>query len=486
MKIEPILDLDCDVLIVGGGPAGSGLAIHLAKQNIDVTVLESQVFPRDKVCGDALSPLAIKELQTLGVGDHPTFEKANEIKVATIFVEDQEVGEIDLPPAKDVDAYSKVIPRKILDNLIYEKAKENGVRYLENHKFHSYKIEANYAQAIASENGEEKTFRCKLIVGADGANSAVARLLHGAKPSQSERLFALRAYYEGINGPSDLGQIHFNRSNFPGLYWVFPTSKSTANIGLGMIAETLPKNQTKIKELLNNHIRNSPNLKKRIGNGKMVGKIQGWPLSNYNPEKKIVSDRILLLGDAAGFINALSGDGVQYALQTANWASTTISECILKNDFSAHALGPFSDTIHKKLGLDFAFADIVVQAGRNKALELIALRLLKILLERSKKDRNYGSIIGGIFGGTYPSYNVMSPSFIIKTLTQLGMHIGENTGDLINNKNKGLLKVSSDALSSVAEALEIINQDPASHLKWAKILAKKGVTVGKNVLQNNR
>jgi geranylgeranyl reductase family protein len=473
MIIEPVYNLDCDVLIIGGGPAGSGLAIYLRRKGISVWVVEAEKFPRDKVCGDALSPLAVKELQLLGITEIEGFKSANEITSATIFVDDDEIGDIILPPADDAEILSKVIPRIKLDNWIHLKAKEEGAKYLEEHRLVDYTITSHYATARVKNKKKTIEIKAKLIVGADGASSTVARLLHGEKPPIGKRLYALRAYFENIAGPAEKGQIYFSRESFPGIYWVFPSGSGNANIGLGMVVDTLPTTDTHIKKLLENHINDSPNLKKRIGEGTMTGKIQAWPLSSFNPDRPIVDNRILLIGDAAGLINSLSGDGMQYALQASNWASGTIHDCVTRNDFSKEALQPFENCVYKKLGTDFAFADIIVQFGKNKAFDALTIRFLRVLIERSRKDPKYGSIIGGVFGGTYPSYSVLSPTFVLKTFSQMGIHVANGALSSLMGGKDGLQTTAMGSFNEVKRSIDILTDTGPQQVDWAKDLLKK-------------
>lgn len=123
--------------------------------------------------------------------------------------------------------------------------------------------------------------------------------------------------------------------------------RNAANIGLAMVAKTLPKNENHVKELLSNHIKNNKDIAQRIGIGTLRGKISGWPLTIYNPKNKISGNRLLLLGDAAGLINPLSGDGIQYALLSARWAAECIINCAEKNDFSSAAANAYTKKLKK-------------------------------------------------------------------------------------------------------------------------------------------
>jgi flavin-dependent dehydrogenase len=246
ISIEPIYKYDCDVLIVGGGPSGSTLAFYLARQSIKIIVVEAGKFPRDKICGDAVSAVALAELQKMGITNLEEFSKTNQINDVALFIEEQKIT-VDLVRAEDLPLQGRVIPRLKLDNWIYQEAKKAGAVFLEEARLIDYYIHEPYVLAQIKCTTCTKNIKAKLIVGADGSNSTVSRILNGNKPSETYQLLGLRAYYENVNGPSDRCDIFFTKDNFPGLFWFFPTGTNTANIGSAMIGVTLPQNQTHVK-----------------------------------------------------------------------------------------------------------------------------------------------------------------------------------------------------------------------------------------------
>lgn len=210
ITIQPIHKFDCDVLVAGGGPAGSSLAFHLAEKGIKVIVLESQKFPRDKVCGDGVSPIALAELQKLGITGSEEFSKANAVNKVGLFIEDQKVM-IELPKPDHLPFHARIVPRLQLDNWIYEAAKKMGAVYLEDTRLSDYTIDENVVTAEVKQGRSTKKIKAKIIVGADGSSSTVARIFNGAKPLDEFQLLGLRAYYEGVNGPQDRVDIFFRR-----------------------------------------------------------------------------------------------------------------------------------------------------------------------------------------------------------------------------------------------------------------------------------
>lgn len=485
ITIQPIHKYDCDVLISGGGPAGSSMAFYLAEKGIKVMVAESQKFPRDKICGDGVSPIALAELQRLGITGSEEFLKVNEVNKVGLFIAGQKVM-IELPKPDHLPFRARIVPRLQLDNWIYEAAKKKGVVFLEDTRLGNYIIDENVVTAEVKQGRETKKIKAKIIVGADGSSSTVARIFNGAKPLEEFQLLGLRAYYEGVNGPQDRVDIFFSEENFPGIYWMFPMGENAANIGLAMVAKTLPKNKNHVNELLNNHIKNNKDIAERIGTGSIKGKISGWPLTFYNPKNKISGNRLLLTGDAAGLINPLSGDGIQYALLSARWAAECIINCAEKNDFSSVATDIYTKKIKEELAYDFALSNLLIQFGRNKTFKPVWMEIMAVLIERAKVDKDYADIIAGIFEGTLPSYKALNPKFIFNSLLQGGIHVGVNTMEGILNGPEYWKRKGKDTGHLAKNIIQSIRQNPSGHAKWLAGVAQKGLAVGGHLIKNMR
>lgn len=475
---------DCDVLINGGGPSGSALAFHLAKKGINVIVLESHSFPRDKICGDAVSPVALTELDKLGITRLQGFKKSSTVNSVALYIEEQKIN-IGLSKKEDHPFKGHVIPRLQLDDWIYQAAEKAGAKYMQSARLISYDIQEEYATATVKQIATAQEIKARVIIGADGSNSTVSRLLNG-KSSEAYQLIGMRAYFENVPGPQDQCDIYFTEKNFPGLFWFFPTAAGKANVGSAMISHTLPKNEAHAKKLLIDQIQHHPYLSARIGNGKMVGNIAGWPLKFKDPKSKIISERIMLVGDAAGLINPLSGDGIQYALLSARWASECLEKCVHENDFSVVALSRYKNKLEQEMSYDLALSDLLIQVTRNRTFTSLWMEILRILFDKAKDDKEYANIIGGIFDGTLPSYKALDPDFIIKSLVHGGVHIGLKTMEGIMKGPAHWIQEGGNAGQLTKQIVSTLLSNPADQIKWLKDIAIKGVGVGGHVIKDVR
>lgn len=482
MQIKQRILLDYDIIIAGGGPAGSGLAWHLATNGLKVCVVEAEQFPRDKVCGDGVSPIALAELRQMGITQTDEFAQANEIKQVGLFLPNDQVF-IPLSKPDHLPFHARIIPRLELDYWISNAAKKAGAVYVENTRVISYQTKPDYVLVECKEGQRVFYLKSKMLVGADGSSSTISRQLNGQKPDDEFQLLGLRAYYEGVNGPQDRVNIYFTQDSFPGIFWMFPKGPNGANIGMAMVSETLPLKPTQVRKMLMHHVEHNADIKAQIGSGKMIGKIQGWPITFYNRKSKLFDDRVVLVGEAAGLINPLSGDGIQYALLSARWLSEAILTCAASNNFSDAALGAYKTTVDKELGYDFALSNLLVQFPRNKSFGLLWMKILEVLIARAKKDQEYADLIAGIFEGTYPSHKALNAGFILKSLKEGGLVLSDSILQYLT-KPEALVDRLVSSSTNWNTLFSELTQYSGDHLDWVKSTAGKTLTVAGEVLRH--
>jgi menaquinone-9 beta-reductase len=477
LQIREKINYDCDVIISGGGPAGSAIAYHLAKAGLDVIVLEADKFPKDKVCGDGVSPIAINELDKMGITKSKIFKSANEITKVGLFVKDNHAI-VDLALPEELPYHARIIPRLELDNSIYETAKKVGAKYKENCRVTDYKIYDDKVVVFAKQDQKTIQFVAKIIVGADGSRSIVRRKLLKKDTDETYQLVGLRAYYDNVNGPNDRMDVYFIGDNFPGIYWFFPEGKNGANIGLATLSKTFPTQQSQIKSLLTKHISENKDIKKRIGNGNLRNKIEGWPIMFYDAKKPVTGNRTLLVGEAAGLINPLSGDGIQYALLSARWATEIIVSCHAENDFSEKALSGYKKRLDDELGYDLAFSNLIVHFPRNKSLLPLWMTAVDVLVARAKKDKEFAQIIVGISEGTFPSFKALTSDFVLKILLQGGDSAQSYFFEKLKNPN-AILDDSTILFNYLKKASSELVNNKGNNIDWLSQISKKVINVSK-------
>ena len=459
-------EYESDVIVVGAGPAGSAAAHYLASAGYDVIIVDKQKFPRDKVCGDFVSPVAQNELSKLGITNLPEFKRSNKISRASVYLDGKKLISRPVPRVQGLPRYGRVVPRIVLDKLLLEAACKEGAVFLEGLKAVSMQIKRKGVELKNEGPSGKRILKARLLIGADGSNSTIAKLVRGHTPSSADRIIAMRGYFEDVEGPPNQADLHFNKESFPGYCWLFPTGKNQANVGIGMVLDTIPSGN-RLKELLHNLIKNDAALHQRLKNAKLIGQIKGWPLTTYNANQLLVYNRVMLVGDAAGLVNPLNGEGIQYALLSGRWASEVAITSITANDFSKEALSAYPHIVEKELGYGMSVASLIVQLIRNRSFNPFWLRSLELMAERSRVDPSYADIVGGILMGTVPQSEATNIEVARGTIEQAMLSTGlTNLLETIQDPN-AVAKATIETLQIGFEISVQAMQNPSAFINWA-------------------
>jgi menaquinone-9 beta-reductase len=475
-------DYDADVIIAGAGPAGAAAAVYLRRLGASVVVLDRMTFPRDKVCGDFVGPSALIELEAIGVLQMAGFAQTNIGRRGSIYVDGEQLIARPFPAVTGMPSYGRVIPRFVLDKFIVDAAQSAGARVMEGCQLTNFAVNSDAVTVQVASPSGPFTLRCRLLIGADGSSSTVGRLMRGSQPPRRDRFIASRAYFTGIEGPEDELDVYFDGSCLPGYYWLFPTGKGEGNVGLGIALEALPAHNETPAAMLRRLIRDDKALSARLRNARLRGKPAGWPLTTYNQRLPIVFDRVMLIGDAAGLINPLNGEGIQYALLSARWAAETLIPCLRADDYSAQALAPFTVRVESGLRYDMALARLIIELVSNRALSAVWIEVFRILAARARKDANFADSLAGIFAGLSPASDV---------LKLLGGTLDETARTLIRKALTGAFSGPrgwaglgiGPARVCFLLASNAVN-DPVSFVEWLKSAAVSAIEFGSQAARN--
>ncbi len=386
---EPEVDpapLRTDVLIVGGGPGGSTAALQLARLGVRAVVVEKAVFPRDKVCGDALSGKVMRVLERIdpqlvqlvnadarrmpswGV----TFVAPGGKALRVPFSRETGVGE----------APGAILPRLAFDALLFEAVKRNGVvQVFEGTVAKRYTRTAEGWQ-VELEGGP--SVQCRLILAADGANSHFARHMAGLPMEPRHHAAGVRAYYRGITGldPQGFIELHFLKELLPGYLWIFPLPEGRANVGLGLRSDRVRERKLDLKAELHRLVTTHPSLKDRFAGAQAEGPAQGMGLPLGSKRLPLSGDGYLLIGDAGHLIDPFTGEGISHAMISGSHAAQVAHEALHKGRTDAAFLRTYDARVWKRLGQELAistrlqdlahqawlFDFVVERATRNPAL----------------------------------------------------------------------------------------------------------------------
>ncbi len=381
-----------DIIIIGAGPAGCATSLFLAEAGIPHTILEKQTFPRDKVCGDALSGKSVYVLNKLD----PTI--IPEIATKTDSFIDSWGVKFVAPNGKSIDIPFKsetntntlppgFISKRIhFDHYLFSKLNKNYATVIEGAEVNEVEYIGDTIRVTYHKNGEKHWLEnVQLIVGAEGDRSIVAKKLAGIKKENDHYCAGIRAYYEGVEGmhPKNFIELHFLKELLPGYFWIFPLPNGQANVGAGMLSSVVSKNKVNLKADMLDAIANNPNINGRFKNATLVGKVEGWGLPLGSKKRPLSGNRFLLTGDAGSLIDPFTGEGIGNALYSGMMAAEMIGKSIKANRFDALFLKEYdqtfynrqwdelklSHTMQKLCKYPWLFNLVVNKAHKNKALK---------------------------------------------------------------------------------------------------------------------
>ncbi len=338
-----------DAVIVGAGPAGSTCARLLAKKGHRVLLIDRAVFPREKVCGDGLTPGAAKLLNELGVLQKLSGNHIYPIR-AIRFVTPK-LQRLDVPfQSKHNSADFLIIPRKELDYMLLQQAISMGADFRAGIATKPLKQDNRVVGIRVKINGRESDVLSKIVIAADGASSVIARSLNSFKVRPKHRFLAIRGYVSGIQTIPNMVEFYWTKELKPGYFWIFPLNEHEANIGLGLPADLYQKSKINLKEMFFQFL-NSSLFSQRIASKPEIRDLKSWliPLAGANGIQRVFNGA-LLVGDAGYWVDPLSGEGIHNAIKTAMIASEVIDRALKTNQLNREFLQEYEKRAWQELG----------------------------------------------------------------------------------------------------------------------------------------
>ncbi len=350
-----------NICIIGAGPAGATTSLFLSKMHISHVIVDAAVFPRDKICGDALDLKVLRVLNHLDksiveneIMNDPNFAKA---KGCSIIVSRNKKYTLSVKNAKNTPAeypFFFVAKRGYFDNFLAQKIASPFADFRQGTAVKKIERTTIGWNIFAEGNNKSIQIETSLVVGADGDHSAMLRHLGERKIERRNYAAALRQYWKGIadiNDDNNL-EIYLPKSLPLAYLWIFPLPNGEANVGCGLASDLVAKNSVNLKEVFNKLITEDPALKERFRNAQPLEKPVGWGLPLASQNRKASGDGYLLVGDAASLVCPTTGEGVGPGMMSGYIAAHYIQHAVKQNRYSKDMFATYGREINRRLQSD--------------------------------------------------------------------------------------------------------------------------------------
>jgi len=414
------LPLETDVLIVGAGPAGATTSLFLERQGVEHCVIDQSSFPRDKICGDALSgkvldvlarldPALVDEMEAMAQEFLPcygiTFVAPNGTELSIPFrtkIANRQTAAGFISPRLDFDAYlvSKIRPERLhtaCRMVAIRSANAQGPQ--------------GYHEVEVEQQGRGHTIRARYLLGCEGERSLVAKQLAGYVKQKEHYCAALRAYYTGITGchPDNYIELHFLKDILPGYLWIFPLSNGRFNVGIGMASHQIARRKVNLKAAFDRAIEEIPALKERFRHAEALSPLQGWGLPLGSKRFPLSGDGFLLVGDAGSLIDPFTGEGIGNAMKAGYHAANYLALSLKKGRRDAEWLRGYDQLVYRDLGGE-------LQIGKTLQRLTNYPRLFNLVVGKAARNTELKHLITSMFDDISLRKKLKNPLFYLRLL----------------------------------------------------------------------
>lgn len=389
-----------DAVVVGAGPAGTSAAIGLAERGVRVALVDKARFPRVKPCAEYANPEAMRILDRLGLLDDIRASGAAVFRGMRVVSPGGRT--LDLDYSAEANRHALGISRYALDALAVERCQRLGVELVDGAQVRSLTIERGVPATIgATLRGNQLSLRGRIVIGADGHHSAVARLLDLDMPVRWPRRIGLAAHLEGYELIGEMGEMHVGTDGYCG---IAPQENGRVNAAMVIDMARFERRQGSVESFFDSALAAYPAMRERL-----VGTTRVTPVRGVGPlarrVRRVSGDGYLLAGDAAGFFDPFTGEGIFDALHGGELAAATAAAALDTGNTSAGGLASYDDA------REAAFADKRRAAWLVQAF-VRAPRLMDYALERIAARPAVRTTMTGVLGDYLDAGVVLSPRFL--------------------------------------------------------------------------
>lgn len=331
-----------DVAIVGAGPAGSATAIALARRGYDVALIDRQIFPREKLCGDFVNPINWPIFRDLGVEERLLTQSHTRVTGFRITSSCGASAAATFSQLNRNRSFGLGLRRARLDHVLLQRAEETGATIRTGQRVKQISKPSRQWQL---DMGAGESWRAKIIVGADGRNSRVAQQLGmNTRAATRGRSVGFQTHIDRSGGSDGQIEIHLFPGGYAGLVGV---GDGTVSLGLAIDKSSLPRVGVD-RFLLTERLAKNPYLKTILRHCEDFSELRSaYPV--YFPKRRSFADAVILVGDAARVTEPVTGEGIYFAMRSGMLAAETLDRALCQGDLSANFLQSYEQTVARAL-----------------------------------------------------------------------------------------------------------------------------------------
>jgi flavin-dependent dehydrogenase len=330
------------IVIVGAGPAGSSLAIRLAQNGFETTLIEREHFPREKLCGEFISPECLQHFGDLGVLDEMLDAGGDRIRETRFFA----AGGSSIAVPNDwfeTNSFALSLSRSVMDNTLLERAKQCGVKVIDGCSVTSVEKQNGSIRRISARqhNGTVRELAADLFVDATGRSQALTRLTRSQKERTKPAFVGFKAHLTGADVPQGVCEIYSFDGGYAGLSNV---EGDRANLCFLVRSEVVRESGSNATELVDDVIRKNRRASQTLGQWEMAGDWLAVSISSFGVTDPAPFENLFTVGDAAAFIDPFTGSGMLMAVQS----SAMLADSITTNATPAGIAASYSSAYRRR------------------------------------------------------------------------------------------------------------------------------------------